>query len=391
MSEQKLRIAYLCDISPLDRNLYSGGNARIFESLQKHAGDVTILSNSWHLAEPLRRAIMASPEAINLRLRWRAHLALGRVIASGVRRELKRGQYDVLFGAYSFQSMFRMKTPYPMVTAFTADATPTTYKQSDIGQSFGSYLSASRVLDPLFLRAETQTFRNIDLMLWPSDWLKTAADRLYDLSDQNSVVVPWGANVADPGIGPQQPKLSPNEPVRLLFVGRDWFAKGGPLVFETLKALKDRGVPVELTVIGCHPPEFHRDPAMIIHGPLHKDQPEDLAKFQSAMRNAHFVMQPSFESYGFAFCEASAFGLPSVCLRVGGVPVRDGINGHALPLGSTADDFADIVQDYIADPARYEALRKSARNEYEERLNWDAWGQKAAALLRDRVNALRSS
>ena len=133
VAERSLKIAYLCDISPLDENLYSGGNTRIYKALRKHAGEVTILPTTWFVAEPLRRAIMASPEAINLRLRWRAHLAAGRLIAMGVHRALKQQKYDVLFGAYSFQSMYRVRPPYPMVTAFTADATPTTAPITSVG------------------------------------------------------------------------------------------------------------------------------------------------------------------------------------------------------------------------------------------------------------------
>ena len=85
-----LRIAYLCDISPLDRNLYSGGNARIHDALRRHAGEVTILPVTWGMAEPARRLIHALPEVANLRMRWRTHLALSRLTGAAVRRALAR-------------------------------------------------------------------------------------------------------------------------------------------------------------------------------------------------------------------------------------------------------------------------------------------------------------
>jgi glycosyltransferase involved in cell wall biosynthesis len=94
---------------------------------------------------------------------------------------------------------------------------------------------------------------------------------------------------------------------------------------------------------------------------------------------------PSFESYGFAFCEAAAYGLPALCLRVGGVPVRDGITGHALPPGSGVEQFAARIFDYLDAPERYAQLSASARSEYENRLNWDAWGAQTAQLLREAV------
>jgi glycosyltransferase involved in cell wall biosynthesis len=231
-------------------------------------------------------------------------------------------------------------------------------------------------------------FSGLDLMLWPSEWLKEGAEQLYGLHDDQSVVVPWGANVPDPGPAAQAPALSTDAPVEILFIGRDWFAKGGPLVFDTVKALQDRGVSVRLNVIGCQPPDFHLNEAVNVIGSLDKAVPADLAQFQDSLRRAHFVVMPSFESYGFAFCEASAYGLPSLCLRVGGVPVRDGINGHALPVGSGTGDFADVVCRYLSDPDSYQALRNSTRQEFQDRLNWDSWGQKTSELLHERADRL---
>ncbi|MGK7662139.1 MULTISPECIES: glycosyltransferase [unclassified Marinovum] len=139
-----------------------------------------------------------------------------------------------------------------------------------------------------------------------------------------------------------------------------------------------------LDVIGVTPPEAAGAEYITAHGVLDKSRPEDMARFAAVMRRAHFLFQPSFESFGFAFCEASAYGLPALCLRIGGVPVREGVNGHALPLGTGAEGFAARVEAYLAAPQKYEALRRSSRREYEERLNWDAWGRSVDAHLRAR-------
>ncbi|MEN9061359.1 glycosyltransferase [Ponticoccus litoralis] len=141
-----------------------------------------------------------------------------------------------------------------------------------------------------------------------------------------------------------------------------------------MTALRDSGIDARLTVIGCTPPEAHRSEHVTVHPQLNKAVPEELHRFEAAIAAAHFLVQPSYESYGFAFCEASAMGLPALCLRVGGVPVRDGVNGHALPPGATPGDFAALIRRYLDDAPAYAALCASARREYEVRLNWDAWG-----------------
>lgn len=380
---RRLRIAYLCDITPLDRNLYSGGNARIYESLQQHVGDVTILSNDWHLAEPARRLMHALPEAINLRARWRLHLALGRLIADGVRRELALGQYDVLFGAYSFQSLHRLRLPYPMVQVFTSDATQSVYRASEVGAFYQTKVPLSRKLDPWIQRCEERVFRKCDLLLWPSAWLKEQADAMYGLSDATSKHLSWGANLTTPPPRITPTTISRHGPVRLLLIGRNWFSKGGPVAFDTMKALRAKGVDASLTVIGCQPPDFHLNEYVTVHPQLDKAVPEQLALFEATLDAAHFIVMPSYESYGFVFCEASAYGVPSLCLRVGGVPVRDGVNGHALPEGADVADFAAMIERYLDDPAAYGALCKSTRAEFDRYLNWDSFGRRAAGLIHD--------
>lgn len=384
MDQKPLRIAYLCDMSPLDRNLYSGGNARIYDSLCKHAGEVTVLPQDWGLAEPLRRLILAMPEAVNLRARWRAHFALRRVIASRVQRQLATGSYDVLFGAYALHAMSGVHPPGQMVMAYTSDATQTVYRTSEVGAAHGRHFAFGHMLDDWVEQRERSILSRMDLLLWPSSWLQDSAEARYRLDPRRSHLVPWGANIRTPPPPPPR-RLSPGGPVELLVVGRDWHAKGGPVAFDTMKALRARGVDARLTVIGCQPPDHHLDDRVTVHRQLNKSVPEELAVFEAALKAAHFMVMPSFESFGFAFCEAAAYGLPALCLRVGGVPVRDGRTGHALPPGSDAADFAAQILGYLANPEAYSHLSQSARAEFEETLNWDAWGRTTARLLRKAV------
>ena len=382
-----LKIAYLSDFDPSDPTLYSGGNAAMLRALRAQGNAVTVLSQSWGLADPLRRAILAAPESLSIRARWRLHLALAHVIARRVRSELARDHHDVLFCAYSFHSLSRLSLPYPMVTAFSSDATPTIYKTSRVGQSFGSWFAPSRLLDPAIERAERRVFAGLDLALWPSDWLRDAVNARYGLDPDRSRSIPWGANIEDPGAGAPDAAIGPGHPVEILLVGRDWHAKGGAITAQTVALLRARGIDARLTVIGCTPPAEVSREALRVHPHLDKSNPDELARFQGAFRNAHFLLMPSFESYGFAFCEAAAHGLPSLCLKAGGVPVWDDENGHALPIGATADDFAALVQHYIDNPPAHAALCRAARRVYEEKLNWDAWGRAATRAMRRAVSA----
>lgn len=321
------------------------------------------------------------PEPLILRAKWRLHLLFSQIIARSVRKELGRQQFDVLFCAYSFHSLYGLKPPYPITTVFTSDATPSVYKHSEIGQVFDSFFNLSRKFDHLILKAETAVFQSTDLLLWPSNWVKNDAEQWFELAPGRSQIVPWGANIPDPGILTNAPLLTAGDPIRILLVGRDWFAKGGPIAAEAVQLLRRRGVDARLTVVGCTPPETGLGEALRVYPSLNKAKPDEMKMFQDQYRQAHFMMMPSFESYGFAFCEASAYGVPSLCNDVGGVPVYDGINGFALPTDVGPEAYADIVQNFLARPERYDALRQSTRREYEERLNWNAWADRTAALI----------
>ena len=66
--------------------------------------------------------------------------------------------------------------------------------------------------------------------------------------------------------------------MRLLVIGRDWFAKGGPLAFDAMMVLRDKGVDARLTVIGCDPPEFHQNAHVTVHPQLNKAVPAEQAQ-----------------------------------------------------------------------------------------------------------------
>lgn len=388
--DQRMKIAYLSDRDPGDAGSYSGGNSRLLSALREHVGEVTVLDQGWGLAEPIRALMHTLPESLEIRARWRLQLMLSRLIRRHVERQLQAGEYDVVFGGYAFHAMAGLRLPDHLVSAFSSDATPTLYKASVVGENFGSWFAPSRLLDPWIERHEARVFRGLDLALWPSDWLRDGVNTRYGLDPSRSLTLPWGAGIDDPGPADPNP-VDPEKPLEILLVGRDWNTKGGWLVAETVAQLNSEGIETSLTVIGCTPPPDLGLPHLTVHPHLDKSNPEQLALFTSAWRKAHFLMMPSMESYGFAFCEASAFALPSLCLRAGGIPVWEGENGHALPLGSDAEAFAALIKRYRETPETHTALRAGARRVYEDRLNWTAWGRGARTLLEQAVEARLSA
>ncbi len=195
-----------------------------------------------------------------------------------------------------------------------------------------------------------------------------------------------GANLdEDPGPGSFRPSLGA---LTLLFVGYDWNRKGGPLVLDTFAELKRRIGRVTLHVVGVTPENTRGVEGVIHHGVLRKSSPEERERLIELFRTASFFFMPSrAEAFGLVYCEACAFGLPPVAADTGGVGeiIEHGVNGLLLPTSATASDYADAIQAVWSDGARYRAMQAHARQAFEKRLNWRAWGDVLDGAIRDQL------
>ena len=85
------------------------------------------------------------------------------------------------------------------------------------------------------------------------------------------------------------------------------------------------------------------------------------------------------------FCEASAYGLPSITTDTGGVcgAVKNGENGFMLPFNARGQEYAEVIAKVYSDDQLYSELVQSSRAAFENRLNWDAWGISVKRLLNE--------
>jgi glycosyltransferase involved in cell wall biosynthesis len=167
-------------------------------------------------------------------------------------------------------------------------------------------------------------------------------------------------------------------------LGVNWSSKGGPIALEALKLLLEAGIPAHLTVCGCVPPADVSHPNLTVIPFLSKRDPVQAEKLANLLETSTFLILPTqFEAFGIVFCEASAFGLPSIARDTGGVcgVVVDGVNGYRIDPKGGAEAYAKVILDLFRDPDRYHALCVSARQEYDRRLNWDSWGRGAVSVL----------
>jgi glycosyltransferase involved in cell wall biosynthesis len=239
-------------------------------------------------------------------------------------------------------------------------------------------------------RAERAALARCSLAIFASDWAARTAVEAYDVPAERVRVVPFGANldetpspeaVADIIRGRSREKL------RLLFVGVDWFRKGGDVAAAVVEQLNRGGQRAELDVVGCVPPRPLPQWARV-HGFVAKHEEAGRRLLDQLYRDCHFLILPSrAECWGIVIGEAGAYGMPVVAADVGGIPsaVREGENGRTFPPEAGADAYATYLAETFASAAGYEALATAAHRHYLARLNWPVAAARVAELLRDLV------
>ena len=195
-------------------------------------------------------------------------------------------------------------------------------------------------------------------------------------------VIPWGLNLESPPTRPQSRTLS--GPLNLLFVGRDWMRKGGPVALDILDDLRARGIDARLTVVGCKPPEAVAHDFVRTYRFLNKQHWYDNFRYRRLFRQAHLFLLPTTgDCNPMVVAEANAFSLPVLISDVGGIPtiLKQGRNGFMFPAEADPTHYADKIEALVTDPNTYAALATSSYDHYRDTLNWDVWADRLYDLL----------
>jgi glycosyltransferase involved in cell wall biosynthesis len=166
----------------------------------------------------------------------------------------------------------------------------------------------------------------------------------YDFDHSKIRIISFGANIeCNRNLSDIKEivKARPSDKCKLLFLGVDWFRKGGDIALEVTRLLNNQGLPTELTVVGSCPAVNGGLRSFVkILGFVSKSSEEGRKQIDSLLAESHFLILPSMaEGTPIVFCEANSFGTSGLGMNVGGVSsvIRDGVNGYlfekeALPI-----------------------------------------------------------
>lgn len=213
-----------------------------------------------------------------------------------------------------------------------------------------------------------------------SEWAALHAKVHYGLPDSKSSVLPFGANLDKVPAKEYVLEHKLTAPCKLLFIGTNWKNKGADIAINTLHKLLASGVDAYLTLVGSTPETAIVNDRITVIPFVNKNNPEGLAEMEHLyLTHQFFILPTRFEAYGIVFCEASAYGVISIATNTGGIPgvVKEGINGYLISAQETdGDAYAKKIKEIFDDKDKLKRLSISARDFYEQHLNWESWAHR---------------
>lgn len=296
---------------------------------------------------------------------------------------------NLIFAIASSTTLSRCRTDLPVV--YTSDAT--VRLMLDYYPRFTRLARSARKSAEAI---EQSAITRADLLLYPTWWAANSAIQDYGVAPEKVRVVPFGANLDE---DPDQDAIRythefgrrESRPLRLLLVGVDWEVKGCDRAVRAMQHLERQGIASTLTICGCTPPRPLNDPRVNVIPFLDKNVGQDRLRLIQLYRDADFLILPSrCECFGIVLCEAAAFGVPAIASRTGGIPevIQEGKNGFTIDEGDEGEGYAERIRSIWENAEAYEQLRITSRQAFEERLNWNIWGdvvnQELVRLLQER-------
>jgi glycosyltransferase involved in cell wall biosynthesis len=371
-----MKIIFLSFLDPYEIKNWSGTLYHIFRKLNQ------LHDLIWVGGEiiPQTRVFHYQSFITNIKPLYLEKYAL--VYGNLISERIKKMDYDLIIARDSF-FVAHLKTNKPIV--YIGDTTFDLFKHS---------IKTNDIYNQLAEKVETQMIHNSSKLIYSSEWAKQSAVYHYGISPEKVSVVEFGANIID---FPQANNILPDQfdKCNLLFIGVDEKRKGVRKAYETYQVLKASGFDCSLTIIGCQLQIIETyDPNLQIIPFIDKSKEEGRLQLDKIFRESHFFILPTeFDCYGIVFCEASAYGIPSLANNVGGVKqvVREGKNGFLFSTNATAEDYATIIKIVFEDKGRYFKLRETSRKEFDERLNWDVWLEKTDKIFQDVINEYKKN
>lgn len=235
-------------------------------------------------------------------------------------------------------------------------------------------------------KEEAEFLESASGVFFESEWGLQQARHAYGLKGSHYYAPGRGGVVEPPAADTWKPGTH-----ALLTIALSFRQKGGDLVLEAYRSLKDRFPSLTWTIIGEAPDsEWKSIPGITHEGALDLENTADREKFTKLMAEAFAIVHPTREDTSpLVLTEAAYFGCPAVSVNRFAIPelVTDGVTGILVDPPASASDVAAAIARMIENDDVYRSMRREARERSIARFSWPAIGKFMGDRIDERLSA----
>ncbi len=381
-----MKVAIVCVYDPSDIKTWSGITLHLTKALREEGIEVftnTELGRKLGFIQKIKDKVYHNV----LKKRWdiRRDIPNAKYFAKELVSQMEQFDPDVVVGINS-QPIAFMDYAKPIV--LFDDAT-----LANLLNFYSYYSNFCRETINNGFYIDQKAMDNASLIFYTSDWAIQSAINNYKVDPDKIKLVNFGANLEIHHTEQDVMNMIDTrnrEVCSLLFLAVEWERKRGDLVIETVKKLNERGVKVELDIVGIHPDSQIDIPSNVnLHGFVSKMEPAGLEKLKGLISKSHFLFLPSLaDCTPTVFGEANAFGVPCISTNVGGISsvIKNNVNGICFEIEEGPDSYADYIENTFADYNSYLNLARNSWIEYSSRLNWKSIALKMISHFKEVTN-----
>jgi glycosyltransferase involved in cell wall biosynthesis len=238
-------------------------------------------------------------------------------------------------------------------------------------------LVPSTVSNPQYQELQTAVYRNATSILTSNDLCRQSIVNDYGVSPEKVTTIYQGCNFE-----PVLRKESTVDTRRILFVGYNFHLKGGPVLLEAFRQVRQRVPKAQLFLVG---------PRLC----LEQQGVFSLGRVTSRKHiwellhtSVVFVLPSYFDAMPNAVLEAMGIGLPVIVSDSCGSAelITDRVNGLVVPTGNS-DDLACKLIELLLFPDFARELGHAAHHLVRNSLTWDIVSQNLYAALSSAQNS----
>lgn len=358
------KLVGVIDEEPFATQTWSGSSLHFFGALQRR--DVlhrAISARPSNVSRVLYKALSVQTRKSHWRFRYHLNLGYYRQMTAAARRQIAAMdpmQYQVILQIGAWYDMTRW--PGKKVVSYHDGNLAAL-----LASPYGHPLIHRRHTDAA-LRYERELYSRLDLIMPMSQWLADSFVR--DNGVAPSKVVPVGAGVNLPRIRSLDSK--DYSAPRILFVGKAFERKGGPVLLRAFARVRREIPNAELTIIGPELPDAPKGVRCL--GFVSKGDAAGVERLLDEYERASvFVMPSLYEPYGIVFAEAMAHRLPCIGADNCAIPeiIKHGETGYVVPVRDEIT-LANRLVELLRDPLACRQMGDNGYDKYRREHTWDA-------------------